>query len=55
MLVSKPEIKSYFLRIEREKLERLEEIAKTEHRTLPLQLRKLVDDCIAAHDHEAAA
>jgi hypothetical protein len=45
-----PETAQYMLRIDRAKLERLEEIASAEHRTLPGQLRYLIDEHIAAYE-----
>ena len=48
----KSPIAVYSLRIDRERLERLTEIAASEHRTLAQELRRLVDERI---EKDAAA
>lgn len=40
----------YSLRVERERLDRLSEIAATEHRTLVQKLRVMIEAEIAAHE-----
>lgn len=45
----------YTLRIEREQLDRLREIAESEHRTLVQKIRVMVEDEIASHQREVAA
>lgn len=42
----------YTLRVDREKLDQLREIAATEHRTLVQKLRVMIEAEIAAHDAE---
>ena len=45
----------YTLRVERENLDRLSEIAAAEHRTLVQKLRLMIELEIADHDRAAAA
>lgn len=45
----------YTLRVERPKLDRLSEIAATEHRSLVQKLRVMIEDEIARHDERVAA
>jgi predicted transcriptional regulator len=40
----------YTLRVERENLDRLSQIAAAEHRTLVQKLRMMIEDEIARHD-----
>lgn len=43
-------IAPYPLRVEREKLDRLAEIARSENRTIAGELRQMIDERIAADD-----
>lgn len=52
--VTKPQESVYSLRADREKLERLMEIAAAEHRTLAQKLRVMIDAEIEQHDKAAA-
>lgn len=52
---TEPEGAVYTLRIERNQLDRLHEIAKAEHRTLSQELRRMVEERIAAHDAQVPA
>lgn len=47
-----PALVVYTIRMDRSKLDRLAEIAAREHRSLPGELRRLVDERIAVDDEQ---
>lgn len=51
----KSEIAVTSVKIERDKLDALKEIAATEHRSVSQQIRFLIDRCIEDHDEQAVA
>ena len=55
MRVARPPQAVYTLRVDRENLDRLSEIAATEHRTLVQKLRVMIEAEIAKHEEAAAA
>lgn len=52
---SESSVAVYTLRVERDKLSRLREIAEGEHRSLSQELRHMIDARIALEDEKAAA